>query len=243
MLRFFRTIRQRLLTENRFSKYLLYALGEIVLVMIGILLALQVNAWNEGRKDRRYERKMLGELLEDMKLDTAILNIQFRRIDRFSQTLDLLDARPGSWDDLDPESIQLFGGVYFVQNTKAVESLKASSVQVPFDDGLRKQINAHYHNARFYLDLLAMEDKNFSEFRSIPLLKSQFKIEANPDSENFDITPVPVDFQATLNSREFRDYLLLRRSRVHRWRWAYERIYASTLQCMDSIASNLTPAP
>ena len=50
MIKFFRKIRQQLLTENRFSKYLLYAIGEIVLVVIGILIALQINNWNEKRK-------------------------------------------------------------------------------------------------------------------------------------------------------------------------------------------------
>ena len=43
MIKFFRKIRQRLLSENKFSKYLLYALGEIVLVVIGILIALRIN--------------------------------------------------------------------------------------------------------------------------------------------------------------------------------------------------------
>ena len=51
MIKFFRRIRQKLLSESKFSKYLLYAIGEIVLVMIGILLALQVNTWNEQKKD------------------------------------------------------------------------------------------------------------------------------------------------------------------------------------------------
>ena len=51
MLRFFRTLRQRLLTENKFRKYLLYAIGEVLLVMIGILLALQGNSWNKNRID------------------------------------------------------------------------------------------------------------------------------------------------------------------------------------------------
>ena len=50
MIKFFRHIRQRLLTENKFGKYLLYAVGEIVLVVIGILIALQVNNANETRK-------------------------------------------------------------------------------------------------------------------------------------------------------------------------------------------------
>jgi len=66
MIKFFRRIRQRLLTENKFSKYLLYAIGEIVLVMIGILLALQVNNWNERRKDVHREIKMLNDLKNDI---------------------------------------------------------------------------------------------------------------------------------------------------------------------------------
>lgn len=63
MIKFFRHIRQRMIKENRVSKYLLYAIGEIALVMIGILLALQVNTWNEGRKQTTHEQKVLKELL------------------------------------------------------------------------------------------------------------------------------------------------------------------------------------
>jgi len=50
MIKFFRKIRQQLLTENKFSKYLLYAIGEIVLVVIGILIALQIDNANEIKK-------------------------------------------------------------------------------------------------------------------------------------------------------------------------------------------------
>ena len=46
----FRKIRQRLLSENKFSKYLIYAIGEIILVVIGILIALGINNWNENWK-------------------------------------------------------------------------------------------------------------------------------------------------------------------------------------------------
>jgi hypothetical protein len=52
MLQFFRKLRQKLLTENKFSKYLLYVIGEIFLVVIGILIALQINNWNEARKGK-----------------------------------------------------------------------------------------------------------------------------------------------------------------------------------------------
>jgi len=52
MIKFFRNIRQKLLSEGKTTNYIKYAIGEIVLVMIGILLALQVNNWNENRKKK-----------------------------------------------------------------------------------------------------------------------------------------------------------------------------------------------
>ena len=64
MIKFFRKIRQRLLFDNlaarrveKLSKYLLYAFGEIVLVVIGILMALQINNANEIRKEKILEKK------------------------------------------------------------------------------------------------------------------------------------------------------------------------------------------
>lgn len=57
MLTVFRKIRQQLVTENKFTKYLVYALGEIILVVIGILIALQINNWNLGRLQRLEEIK------------------------------------------------------------------------------------------------------------------------------------------------------------------------------------------
>ncbi|GGG44925.1 hypothetical protein GCM10011414_13120 [Croceivirga lutea] len=62
MIKFFRKIRQSLLSENRFSKYLLYAIGEIILVVIGILIALQINNWNEQRKENIKEQALLKRL-------------------------------------------------------------------------------------------------------------------------------------------------------------------------------------
>lgn len=71
MLRFFRTLRHRLLTENRFSKYLLYAVGEILLVVIGILIAISIDNWNTNRLDRLSETDYLERLTTDLARDTA----------------------------------------------------------------------------------------------------------------------------------------------------------------------------
>ena len=63
MIKFFRKIRQNLISEGKTGKYLKYAIGEIILVVIGILIALQINNWNEVRKDKIAElNKELGEM-------------------------------------------------------------------------------------------------------------------------------------------------------------------------------------
>ena len=66
MLRFFRQARQKLIHEKRLSKYLIYAVGEIFLVVIGILIALQLNEWNDNRKDQREVEVLVGLLEEEL---------------------------------------------------------------------------------------------------------------------------------------------------------------------------------
>lgn len=67
MIKIFRNIRQELVMKNRTGRYLKYAIGEIVLVVIGILIALQINNWNEDRKTRLEESILLKNLLIDFK--------------------------------------------------------------------------------------------------------------------------------------------------------------------------------
>jgi len=65
MIKFFRRIRQQLVSQNKFSKYMLYAIGEIVLVVIGILIALSINNWNEDRKNTAKEQQILIQLKDE----------------------------------------------------------------------------------------------------------------------------------------------------------------------------------
>jgi hypothetical protein len=73
MINFFRRIRQKLLTENKFSKYLIYAIGEIILVVIGILIALQINNWNESKKNQIILRNYKERLIRQFEADSIFL--------------------------------------------------------------------------------------------------------------------------------------------------------------------------
>lgn len=66
MISFFRKIRQKLLSQNKVTRYLVYALGEILLVVTGILIALQVNNWNESRKQEKISEQTLQSLEEEI---------------------------------------------------------------------------------------------------------------------------------------------------------------------------------
>ena len=77
MIKFFNKIRKKLLSENKFSKYLIYAIGEIVLVVIGILIALQINNWNEHKKLKKEYISDLKAIKENLEKDalTIIANL------------------------------------------------------------------------------------------------------------------------------------------------------------------------
>jgi len=84
MIKFFRKIRQNLLSENKFSKYLLYACGEIVLVVIGILIALSINNWNQKRIETKRTVDLLNDMISDLKTDINGFN---KDIDRYEKSI------------------------------------------------------------------------------------------------------------------------------------------------------------
>ena len=74
MIKLFRNIRKKFLSEGKTNNYLKYAIGEIVLVVIGILNALQINNWNQNRIENNRARKLLKNMVEDLATDTLMLN-------------------------------------------------------------------------------------------------------------------------------------------------------------------------
>jgi hypothetical protein len=74
MIKFFRKIRQKMLTENKFSKYFIYAAGEIILVVIGIYLAIQFNNWNIENQNKRIASNNIELLIKSLEKDSLSFN-------------------------------------------------------------------------------------------------------------------------------------------------------------------------
>ena len=82
MIKFFRKMRLRLLSKNKYSKFLIYAIGEIILVVIGILIALQINNWNENTKSLKIEKTYYCKIAEDLQVDIRNIDSSLVTIDK-----------------------------------------------------------------------------------------------------------------------------------------------------------------
>ena len=91
MINFFRKTRKKMADDNKPMKYMRYAIGEIVLVVVGILIALSINNWNEDRKGRINQVKFLNNLRNEIQLDTLVigeLTLDYNRInEQLKQTI------------------------------------------------------------------------------------------------------------------------------------------------------------
>ncbi len=94
MIKFFRKIRQNMIKDNRTSKYLLYAIGEIILVVIGILIALQINNWNIDTQNKKQEQQILAQLLTEYSSNLEQIHQKIDiRIDMLNSSYSLLGYR------------------------------------------------------------------------------------------------------------------------------------------------------
>ncbi len=146
MIKFFRQIRQTLIMENKTYKYLKYAIGEIVLVMIGILLALQINNWNEARKDRVYEAKMLNQIKKALEQDYNFFTEHL--LGRRHQTqLNAVNFFKKSvlQNNVDQDSVdyyfnRLLHGLQVTYNRGPYDALKSSGLDRISNDSLRNRL-------------------------------------------------------------------------------------------------------
>lgn len=146
MIKLFRKIRQNLLMENKTGKYFKYAVGEIILVMIGILLALQVSNWNQDRKDRISERKLLDNIHRDFvhnKVDFDSLKaIHYRGLDGLEKLIALF---PLGNDSLKYAAYYKYNlqieGMTFDPYSSSIESVvNSNSLQLIQDEELQKYL-------------------------------------------------------------------------------------------------------
>jgi len=172
MIHFFRKIRRNLLEKNNLTKYLLYAIGEILIVMIGILIALNINNWNENRKINITEIKIIKEMKINLRTDLTDVrwNIDFLNKNKNANHIVLKSLNtPDNYSD----TLNLYYAnisyslPMFTNNTSAFENLKSIGFNIIKNDSLRMAITELYSNK--YIYLLKLENEYFDNFNAAVL--------------------------------------------------------------------------
>ncbi len=161
MIKFFRKIRQKLLTENKFSKYLIYAIGEIVLVVIGILIALQINNWNQRRQNQKLELEYLIGIKANLNDDIFELESHFKgdtiKFDAYTFLVRTFNSK-----DYLSKKQEIISNIYsisrlgwFEGQNIVFENLKSSGkLNLIQSDTIRNSIQKYY---RFFEEVIKQE--------------------------------------------------------------------------------------
>lgn len=137
-----------MLSENKFSKYLIYAIGEIFLVMIGILLAFQVNTWSEIKKEKKLEIDLLSEVRQGLKEDLIQL-MNTRKLQELINTsqntfIEWLDDQNSIDHNISKEISRTLFISEFLPNKGPYETMKQFGMKKIQNDSLRSQITFVY---------------------------------------------------------------------------------------------------
>ena len=185
MITLFKRIRKQFLDQKRLGKYLLYALGEIILVVIGILLALQINSWNLKSIDKSKEANYLSEindnLATDLRVIDSILNFNKTKQEAITRVIQNL-GQPSSLNQaqiLGP-NLNILGqyDIFYPNDLGFQNLISAESIGLISDNELRKGI-LDYYNFDFKSgtqERIETVTRNFVDYL-IPIMTTQERIQ------------------------------------------------------------------
>ena len=234
MMKFFRKIRQQILSESKFGNYSLYAIGEILLVVIGIVIALQIDNWNEEGNLRKKEVVLLKEMKKNLEADLTEtqwnINLNKEKLKANEVVLENLKS-PGSYNDtLNFYYANLMGGAYFSSNTSAYDNLESIGFYIIKDDSLRIKITELYSNKYKYIHRLETNFiDNFYSSQLEPLIIS------NIITDTVWISAKPVNHSKLAINHEFKETIKLN---IHWIRFMID-IYANVEQEIAALINQI----
>ena len=178
MISLFRKIRQKLLQENRVTRYLVYAVGEIFLVVIGILIALQVNNSNENLKTRVFEQEILTLIDQNLTRDSVLIAIELQNAILANQMIDSILNQVD--DGIFNENLNIWMGKVvtferFKSQSSGFEVLKSKGIDAISDKKLQVDLITYYDETLFKLYQALLDVENFFNNDWIPVIKKEFK--------------------------------------------------------------------
>ena len=199
MIKIFRKIRQKLLSENKFSKYLIYAIGEIVLVVIGILIALAINNKNENRKEKIAISNVLLEIKEDLLQDKAKLEFSLeahkKDLEAQQRVIKALDLKDSYTENMSSDFGRIYLARTFYSISKGYELLKDMNLSFALDKNLRIGLTKYYEQDIPSVYREFEDDKMEFETYWLPYIRKHFK------EWEFGEYAIPYDYNQLLEDR------------------------------------------
>ncbi|TYA54315.1 DUF6090 family protein [Formosa maritima] len=161
MIKFFRKIRYNLMEQNKTGKYLKYAIGEIILVVIGILIALQINNWNEERKSIRASRDYLSEIKKDLVTDTLNMNRVIRLVTK-SLPVEIWALQNVTYKPSQADSLHsIFNQFYYAMGIeqRSYQKLQNSGTSIVGFDSISNKLTTYHTTTSGLLDAYLDGDK------------------------------------------------------------------------------------
>ena len=204
MIKFFRKIRLEALSRKRFPKYFTYAIGEIILVVIGILIALQINNWNENRKQNIREYAVLEELKQGLEANKNILEkrkLRFKQLQyRSKKLITHLEAKRTYHDSLDTYFAAPVNNLSFGISYASFENLKSQGLDIISNKDLRLDLVKLYEEDFWILKDQETKMANAFTNATLPFTRRHFRpIEG--------VKYKPNDYDEILNNKEFMNLL------------------------------------
>ena len=232
MIKFFRQIRLDHMEKNKTGKYFKYAIGEIVLVVIGILIALQINNWNEKRKLKVEEVKFLKNFKQSLISDIEFNDFRFDKYELTKESISFL-LNHIEQDLQYQDSLKYhFGRITQTWtpkiNTEVFEALKANDLNLISNDGLRDKLISYYSWSSNVLDAQVNKYVQRIEDANSTIFNTRFNALWNGNykkyrvTENFDdlkLEMVPNNYNELKKDEEFKYFL---RSLKNQFYWDIE---------------------
>jgi len=179
MIKLFRKIRQKMLTENKFSKYLIYAIGEIILVVIGILIALWINNWNQEQILSKQTDNLLSNMVTDLKTDIARFDKDIGRMEEAISKGQFI-LRTKEFEFLSADSLYSYlpnSLIFYRITNQSFERFKNSGVtHIENSEDLFTNITAYYNfHSVFYETVIKWDDQQSLEMRNFFEIDNEFE--------------------------------------------------------------------
>ena len=197
-----------MLTENKFSKYLLYAIGEIILVVIGILIALSINNWNTKENERELEIKYLNQIKNSLESSELNLTESTNRNKEILKSGELLIEHLKNKKALNDTIVELFVIPHYDQSirlsTAAFESLKSEGLSIISNDSLKIEIIDIYEQEITLIQTtFANQVENFNTSIVGPFYNKNFELESKDNNILF----IPNNYEDLLQNKEMTNML------------------------------------